>query len=323
LTGSLGSRRRQQGVALITAILVVALATIASVAIVVAGHVGQARTFLLFDSERAWWYAKGMEAWGMSILERDRQDNQTDHLGEIWAMGTPPLPIEGGALQGSLEDAQGRFNLNNFAVTDPERLERSIAQFTRLLACSEAADAFNATDLINAIIDWVDADDEQRFPGGGEDISYLGLTPPYRVANQPMASPSELRAIQGFTSEMMTALSPHVTALPEPTPINLNTATSAVLCSLSEDPNTLSRIEAFLERREEFPLETVQQAFDQEGIFSAADTSVAPEDLSVSSRYFIGRADAFVGSGGVVLYSLIHRPDQGAPMVIRRSTAGE
>lgn len=321
--------RRQRGVALITALLVVAIAAIAATAIITGGQRALLRTQLLLDSERAWWYATGMEAWALSLLERDRQQGRTDHLGEFWAMQLPPLDVGDdelgprGLLHGQLQDAQGRYNLNNLAITEPEVLQRQIGIFRRLLACTGAADEFGADDLINAVIDWVDADDEQRFPGGGEDLLYLSGSPPYRAANQRMASISELRAVQGIDAQIYAALAPHVVALPQATPINLNTATLPVLCALTDDPGSRANLAAFAERRAEQPLEDVQQAFQAGALFGAGDLGIDPEDLAVASHYFLARAEAFVGSGGVVLYSLLHRPDQGAPLVIRRSTAGE
>lgn len=320
---------RQRGVALITALLVVAIAAIAATTIITAGQRAMLRTQILLDSERAWWYAVGMESWGLSLLERDRQQGRTDHLGELWAMQMPPLDVGDddlgprGMLHGQLHDAQGRFNINNLASTDPDVLGRQAAIFRRLLACTGAADEFGADDLVNAVIDWVDADDEQRFPGGGEDLHYLSGSPPYRAANQGMASISELRAVHGVTAELYAALSPHIAALPRPSAINLNTATLPVLCALSDNPGTRANLEAFAEQRVEAPLETVQQAFQADGLFAAGDVGVDPDELSVSSQYFLARAEAFIGSGGVVLYSLLHRPDQGVPVVIRRSTAGE
>ena len=84
---------RQRGVALITALLVVSLASIAAVAVATAGFQALSRTQLLLDSERAWWYAQGMEAWAVSILQREGAQTEIDHLGEVWARQVPPLPL--------------------------------------------------------------------------------------------------------------------------------------------------------------------------------------------------------------------------------------
>src|SRR5690606_16912252 len=62
---------RQTGIALITAVLVVALAAMASTAILVSAHIAIRRTANLQESELAWWYASGVESWVKSLLERD------------------------------------------------------------------------------------------------------------------------------------------------------------------------------------------------------------------------------------------------------------
>jgi len=311
----------QRGVALITALLVVSLASIAAVAVASAGFQALSRTQLLLDSERAWWYAQGMEAWAVTILEREGAQTETDHLGEVWARQLPPLPVEGGALQGGIEDAQGRFNLNNLVVDNDEQRQRYIDQFARLLRCVEAGNDFNARDIANAIIDWIDADEQQRFPGGGEDLLYLGKVPPYRTGSQFMTAASELALINGVDDDMFRALSPHIVALPGITTININTAKPAVLCALSESADYRARIEDFVEVRPNQPLDSVGAAFQEGGLVPAGAQEIKQQDLSVKSRFFLTEAEAFIGNGSALLYSLVSRPDQGVPTVLRRSTA--
>src|SRR4029077_12156653 len=113
------------------------------------------------------------------ILRQDMVDSpQSDNLGEIWATELPPLPVDGGTIQGRLEDLQGRFNLNNLindrGLPDPVALK----QFERLLSLLE----IDAT-LAGGVLDWLDPDTDVRFPNGGEDTTYAAADPPYRAAN--------------------------------------------------------------------------------------------------------------------------------------------
>lgn len=87
-------------------------------------------------------------------------------------------------------------------------------------------------DIVQAILDWVDPDSETRFPNGAEDDYYLGRDPPYRAANRPFADVRELRLVRGVTPEIYAHLAPLVTALPQTTPVNANTAPVEVLMSL-------------------------------------------------------------------------------------------
>ncbi len=109
------SRAAQHGVALITAVLIVAFATILAVNVAIPR---QARTAAQRHDVRArqgYEIALGAEASAAEFLQKHRQDSQTDHRGEIWARPLPPLPIDGGKVEGRLEDMQGRFNMNNLS----------------------------------------------------------------------------------------------------------------------------------------------------------------------------------------------------------------
>jgi general secretion pathway protein K len=89
------------------------------------------------------------------------------------------------------------------------------------------------------VIDWIDADSNAS-AAGAEDIDYLQMKTPYRAANQPFQSVEELRLVRGFTRDMVDKLRDFVTALPQPTAINVNTADKKVLESLFYTSATLA-----------------------------------------------------------------------------------
>ena len=101
----------QRGVALITALLLVFLATMTAVEAVYSFQLTLSRSAAVLGQRQVWYYALGGEAWALQILRRDREDNEIDHSQEDWATPIPALPIQGGALSGRIEDLQGRFNL--------------------------------------------------------------------------------------------------------------------------------------------------------------------------------------------------------------------
>ena len=57
-------------------------------------------------------------------------------------------------------------------------------------------------DIANAILDWIDADDDAA-PGGAENEYYIGLSPAYRCKNGPLDSLEELLLVQGVTPELL------------------------------------------------------------------------------------------------------------------------
>lgn len=301
------SPSRHSGVALITAILVVAIATIASVAMATSMQIALHRAQTLQESELAWWYAEGVEQWVLTILQRDAETSQIDSLDEPWAQPVDYLPVDEGALRGRIEDLQGRFNLNNLASPDPAQAARYSGHFQRLLLLLEVGTEFEVAALAAVVRDWVDEDLEPTGFDGAEDNYYLGLTPPYRTANRPMIDASELMAVKGMTREIYERMRPYVTTLPATgTALNVNTASEPVLLSLVESPSP--ELVAFIESRLEAPLADI-------GLLQGSFTVDTPP-VGVASAFFRLESETLIGSSRVGLYHLIFRPDGGAPPLV-------
>ncbi len=303
-----------RGVALIMALLVVAIATVAATALSQRIALDTRRSASMIDGDQAWMYAEGAEGWIKSVLARDLRDNQIDHLQEAWAQTLPPLGLPGGAIIGRITDMQGLINLNGLydsgGVSDPQTVER----VQRLLVLHELD-----PELYWAIIDWLDPDLEASPPSGAEDDYYIGLDPPYLAANQPMQSPTELRLIKGFDQEAYEKIIPFVTALPGNTPININTAPAEVIVTLS--PNSdLEAATSLVEARAEKPFETVSE-FSQHPLFQSLDISNT-EDIVINSQYFMLHSDVRVGQGRAKLDSVIFRESVNKQTIIYRSSAG-
>ena len=59
--------------------------------------------------------------------------------------------------------------------------------------------------LADALVDWIDEDSSRR-SRGAEDSQYIRLRTPYRTSGQLLENISELRAIDGFTAELVSDL---------------------------------------------------------------------------------------------------------------------
>lgn len=315
-------RRGQQGIALITAVLIVALAAIAASAIMVSANLAMHRTQNLQESEIAWWYADGVEAWGKTILARDAEANRIDALNDIWATPVDFLPIDEGALRGGISDLQGRYNLNNLGVRQPDKFQQELQIFVRLVQLASGVDEYQARRIGSAIRDYVDADSTPTGIDGAEDSDYLGLDIPRRVPNRRMQSVSELLAVQGVTAEIYAKLLPHVCALPaDNVQVNVNTATPLLLMALGNLQTPSDKLKQFLEERLGDPAKLTDELFNARGVF---DTSAVPQSaMSTGSAYFELRVEVFVGSGRLALYSFYHRAGNAAPTVYARSTFTE
>jgi len=296
-----GGNARQSGVALVTALLVVSLAVVAAVAMATRQHVDVRRTGNLLHGEQAYAYALAAESWAKVILRRDAAESIYDSLAEDWATALPPIAVEGGLVNGRIVDLQGRFNVNNLIETGNNPSVTDLDYFKRLLTNLDL-DA----ELAPALLDWIDSDFNVTYPGGAEDEVYLLLELPYRAANRPLVSISELRLVNGFTPEVIAALAPHLTALPERTTINANTATPAVLQALHADL-TSADVEALINDRGEDGY-TDKATLQQHDAFAGLPPLTM--GLDITSDWFSVLTDVTVGGGRARLESLLKREVQ-------------
>lgn len=293
-----GRPGRQAGVALIMALMVVALATIAAAAMASRQQLDVRRTANLLDGDQAYVYALAVESWARMILARDARDNQTDHLDEVWAQRMPPIGVPGGQIDGYVADLQGRFNLNNLVNADGQISQGDFDYFQRLLRALELDER-----LALAIVDWIDPDFDTRFPDGAEDDFYLATEWPYRAANQPLQSISELRLIRGVDVETWRRLAPFVTALPVRTAININTATAPLLQALAEGLGTQDG-EQLVEKRPADGYASIDILL-QETAFAGKEVDAGR--LAVASQFFLVRSDVQVGTARAQVYSIVQR----------------
>lgn len=324
---------RERGIALITALVVVAIAAGLAVAMHWQNSLDTRRTITLVQGDQALEYALGAEAWAEQILARSAVHNpNVTALNQDWAQQLPPLPVEGGQILGHIEDLQGRFNINNVATPEGK------AQFGRLLQ------ALNQDPLIaDAVADWMTAN-SLGGPGGAKDDYYSRLQPPYLTSEMPMTSITELLLVKGVTPQVYAQISPYVCALPlngpvtggfsgntnppllqghgggtqqasgpaggasqAMTPINLNTALAPVIESL--DPKITPDLAAqVVGLRGSTPFKTTPQPL----------AFINLRNVAYDSNYFLLTVTAEIGSTHVTLYSLLQRgPDHGVVAVRR------
>lgn len=305
-----GRRRRETGVALITAMLITALATITAVAMASKQHLELRRSANVVEFDQAYLFSLGVESWAGEILATDRRDNAVDHPAEPWSTILPPIEVEGAVVAGWIEDLQGRYNINNLIDAAGNPRDAEINRFRRLLQAL-------ALDprLADAVVDWLDPDADPRFPDGAEDEFYIGMDPSYRAANSPMVHPSELLLVRGFTPEIFEALRPHVYTLPGMTPININTATAPVLMSLIEDL-TVTEAEQLIEDRGDEGYPSVED-FMAHPVLAERQLTVA--DIGVESSWFMINGNVRFGRNEVNLHTVAFRNDAAIVEVVTRS----
>lgn len=225
------SRRHQRGVALLVAILLVALGTMIAATLAYNNAMTARRAAATLAFDQALLISDGAEALAAYGLQQQaKQSSQYIYPGQSWSQPLPPTEvIPGVTLQASLEDLQGRFNINDLVGTDGETPNTiAIQSFQRLLTMLNMDPKW-----ANYIVDWIDKDTTPMFPDGAEDSVYMEMSPPYRTPNLPITSTSELMALPGFTRADFDKLAPHIVALPLGMLINTCSADPWVLDALS------------------------------------------------------------------------------------------
>ncbi|NOR51061.1 MAG: hypothetical protein GQ470_00435, partial [Gammaproteobacteria bacterium] len=174
------NRAQQQGVALITAMLVVTLATILAVGMTSRQQIDIRRTGNILNLEQLLIYQKAVEDHATPLLKNYWEDLEflTKEEYEKYTAFSDfgyQEAIEGGSIKVSLAlDAQGRFNLNSL-VKNGEKNEQMMVRFRRLLNNLQLD-----SEPVDAIVDWLDTDIEITYPSGAEDEHYLSMEHPYR-----------------------------------------------------------------------------------------------------------------------------------------------
>lgn len=231
--------RRQRGVALLTALLVVALAAVIAYGLLQSGQRGLHSATAGSRSLQARLVARGLEEFALSALARDLANGgQTDSLSDAWAGTLPPLPFERGFVLTRIQDLDGRFNVNTLLRADgtPDALAQK--RFGRLLTQLDLP-----ASVLPALIDWIDSDSLSQ-PGGAEDVDYLRDDPAWRCPNRPLVDVSELRGLAGLDEAGYRRLAPLVSTLPREHRLNLNTAPVEVLRAIVPelDPDRITQL---------------------------------------------------------------------------------
>ena len=313
--------RRQRGVALITVLLVVAIVTVVSAAMVARQQLSIRASSNQLQARQAWHYALGGEALAQAILARDLRAGATgepgasgeaaavDHLLEPWAQPLPAFEIDQGEILVRIEDLAGRFNLNDL-LRDQQPNPAAVEQFRRLLLRLQISAPY-----AERLLDWLDPDQQPSGEYGAEDNAYLALDPPYRNAGRRLHDLSELRLLLNMREEDFQRLAPYVAALPPNVPLNVNTASPMVLSSLS-DNLSLAAAESLVELRRVAPFRNSAAFLAQPAM---AGTTLQGTALAVGSQFFQATSEVRLGDRRLALVSLLQREQDGSVRVLARN----
>lgn len=300
---------RQRGVAIITALVVVAAATVAVSAMMWREAIAVRKVENQAALGEARWLARSAIEWARLVLLQDARTTNVDHLGEIWAVpvvetrvtddlatsqpvgsataDTSPTPFadnDAAFVSGRMRDAQSRINLNGL-VTGDQVDEQRLATLTRLLA------------VLNLKKDLAK-----------EFAAHMALPP---MAPDFDAFAAELVRTGAIDAAVADRLRPFLVILPAPTPVNLNTAPAEVLAACFPDL-PLDGARALVRSREQA---WFNQVGDAAGRLPGVGGQGNPTNVSVSSGYFEVDGRVRVGRADLQVSALIERQQGGATRV--------
>jgi len=159
---------------------------------------------------------------------------------DLWNADGQPHAWKDGEIEitATATDESGRIDLN--AATDP--------LLKGLLQNVGGLDTEAAERVLEAILDWRDADDLRR-PNGAEAPEYRAAGLKYVPANGPFESVGELRRVLGVTPALMAKVAGSLTVYSRQAGINVATAPRNVLLALPGI--TPEQVDAFLAARRE------------------------------------------------------------------------
>lgn len=310
-------RMREQGVILISVLILVALAAVVAAALFFETGMSARRASASFGMEQALLLGQGAESLAAYALQQDKNANDTPQ--ESWAQPYGPVEVEPGtSLEALLQDQQGRFNLNSLVDANGARDENAYKVFRRILELSDLD-----TRWADLMVDWIDPD-TQPGTSGGEDGLYLSQQPPHRTANLPVTSISELQQLPGLTRELYLKLAPHVTALPASVrTINVCMADGVVLDALFALSSTSpSHLEYSLLTAEDLAGRRRGSCFPSRSVLAANEPAMQTATTE-KTDWFRLQTWIRIGTAQFALYSLIHRDGSGQVRPIARSLGTE
>ena len=327
--------RRPTGVALLSVLLIVSIATALAYHMMSRHTLSVAYSSLVLHGSQARQYALGGEEYARQILYADWKEPETrdnDTLLEPWARygdqaegddsedeyavrssgdadesAVEAFAVEDGTVQVRIDDLSARFNLN--AVLGA-RGAQNMARLQRLLR-HVGLDP----NIADRWRDWLDEDEDvQGF--GAEDSEYLLADVARRPANQRAFHVSELLVPAELLPAQFEMLRPHVTVLPVfDQRTNVNTASEVVLGILAAN----------------FPPGEAQVMLQQPRKFENVETVIAnyaplgesTDALAIRSEFFRVQVRAEVGGVRSELTSVLHRDQTSGLLTVLSRSFGE
>lgn len=261
-------RHKQKGLALISAVMLVAL-VVMSVSLMMAYHrraIVDVKITLEKDQVHALLSASEEKA--KQLLVHELKTNKI-----ILHPLTVSIITEKYTVSGKLYDLQARLNINN--VNDPAFLK---VWKKLLLVSNPTIGDRNIQLMTEALKDWINEN-----PVKTSDSYYLHKRVPYHSAHQALVDINELLLVHYFNLPIYKTLLNYVSVLPVATRININTAGPVILTSLS-DRITPALAEQIIQYREQH--RGFHKVAELTTLSFLAEAEIPGNLLTIQSQYY-------------------------------------
>lgn len=317
------SRARDRGAALLTTLIVVAGLSAISVAVLADMRRDQRLSANAQSTAQAQWFAIGAEAFAQVTAE-ELVNGALPRTALAGPPRTATFPLDHGAMRISVREASTCINANSVISGAGDIFERDdvgISQVATLMEM-QGLSSGQARDLTESLAAWMDTSGGTV---GADDAAYAAMSPPYLTGGEPLSEFSELRAIQGFTPEIVDKLKPWLCVLPAtgPSPINLNALTpeqAPILVALSSGRMTPAQARELIGRRPMTGWQSLGEVFGDPALAALGLDERALAALTLDTRFIALDVIVTHDDAEIAMSELVVRGGQGFVATSRRWT---
>ena len=288
---------KNKGSALLSALFIMTLVAIAAIAMATRLQLDIYRTRISLTSDKLYLAAQLIQFWGLSELANPNQQfYKADSAGKVLDFPEKFKAIYPDfQIKGSLYDLQARFNLNNVSDSKYQTSFQSL-----LKNSAKKLEPQQRSSLGFALYNWL-----IPYQPGHEATNnlsyYLKQKPPYYPAHQFMQNQSEFRLVMGVNARLYREMQSFIIALPEVTPVNLNTASKPVLTSLGLGLDEKG-VNELIEARGKKGISDINKLS-----LLLQKLNIRPEQVSIESQYFMTVANVNSEDLQLTSYTILKR----------------
>ncbi|MBN7819165.1 type II secretion system minor pseudopilin GspK [Bowmanella yangjiangensis] len=317
---------KQQGVALVLVLMIVALVSVLATQMGSRLQLQAKRAGNIKDSNQAYWNAIGAEQYAIKAISEQMQNaNGVINLNQPWAASDIQFPLEGGSIEAKLSDMQSCFNINALQSSNNKR---PLAEaFKRLLQSEEfEIPSYDVDVFSDSVLDWLD-EDGNLSPFGAEDSDYEAMQPPYLPANGLMSDISELRMVNGANPKWLNKVLPMLCVIPGSMELKVNVNTldeskAPLLHALLGNNISLQDAKGIISSRKPTGFERIEDFLNLPEITNLNMEDEQKAWFNVSTGYFLLHTRSRYNNASFTMSSLLKIGNSNEASVIRRQFGG-